>query len=236
MKRIETAALLVRSVPYGEADLVVTFLTEDVGKVAAIVRGARRSTKRFAGGLEPIHGLRILLEDRGKELTVLKEARIELVRAGVVSDLAAMDAAGRALRWARHLCPPRTPEPGVFHGLVTLLDELDRRTEPIAPPLVRFGLGLLGVVGYGLDFRRCVRCGRACPDGRAAFVDVTAGGLVCTSCGGARRSISGELRTLAASVVAGEAEAMTDAQANELLDLIEEVMAAHADYDPSGAR
>ena len=39
-KRVESAALLVRSVPYGEADIVATFFTEESGKLSAIVRGA----------------------------------------------------------------------------------------------------------------------------------------------------------------------------------------------------
>ena len=111
-KRVESAALLVRSVPYGEADIVATFFTEEGGKLSAIVRGARKSTKRFGGALEPIHELFVTLEDRGKELCVLKEARIGRARTGITSDLDAMEAAGQALRWVRHLCPARTPEPG----------------------------------------------------------------------------------------------------------------------------
>jgi DNA repair protein RecO (recombination protein O) len=66
VKRIETAALLVRSVAYGEADLIATFFTETDGKLSAMIRGARRSTKRFGGALEPIHELHVVLDDKGK--------------------------------------------------------------------------------------------------------------------------------------------------------------------------
>ena len=61
----------MRSVPFGEADLVASFFTKESGKVSTIVRGARRSTKRFGGALEPLHELAISLEDKGKELCVL---------------------------------------------------------------------------------------------------------------------------------------------------------------------
>ena len=132
MKRIESAALLVRSVAYGEADIIATFFTETDGKLSAIVRGARRSTKRFGGALEPIHELFIVLDDKGKELCVLKEARIVRPREGIVSDLDLMDAAGRALRWVRHLCPARTPEPSAWDSLRALLDVLDAQF-PAAP-------------------------------------------------------------------------------------------------------
>jgi DNA repair protein RecO (recombination protein O) len=249
VRRIDTAALLVRAVPYGDADLVATFFTETDGKLAAIVRGARRSSKRFGGALEPMHELFVTLEDKGKELTTLKEARIQRARVGLTSRLDAMDAAGRALRWVRHLCPARTPEPAAWEALRALLDALDRldatgegRGEggaevPLA--LAVFGFRLLAAVGYGLDLERCARCGRACPEGRAAYVDAGAGGLVCSSCGGARRTMSGELRRVALRALAGpEADpgAQPDAratpeQANELLAILEDAMAAHTDFD-----
>lgn len=235
MKKIESAALLVRSVPYGEADLVATFFTEQTGKVAAIVRGARRSSKRFAGALEPIHELFVTLEDKGKELCVLKEARIAQPRLGITSDLDTMEAAGHALRWVRHLCPARTPEPGAWASLRELLDVLDARRAadaPVATHLGGFGLRLLADVGYGVELSRCVRCGRACPEGRPAYVDAAGGGLVCSSCGGARRTMPGELREAALRLARGETVALSPREAAALVDLVEEAMAVHAGFDP----
>ena len=235
-RRIESAALLVRSVAYGEADIIATFFTETDGKVSSIVRGARRSTKRFGGALEPIHELVVVLDDKGKELCVLKEARIGRIREGIVADLDAMDAAGRALRWVRHLCPARTPEPSAWASLRALLDVLDAGFPPLQH-LAVFGFGLLADVGYGIDFERCVRCGKPCPAGRPAFLDAAGGGLVCMSCGGARRTIGAELRALALRAQGREPGIeMTPAQASELVAIAEEAMSAHADFDPHSAK
>lgn len=232
MKRIESAALLVRSVAYGEADIIATFFTETDGKVSAIVRGARRSAKCFGGALEPIHELFVTLDDKGKELCVLKEARIHHPRSGITGDLDAMDAAGRALRWVRHLCPSRTPEPSAWASLKALLDVLDARFPPLKY-LAVFGFGLLADVGYAIDFERCVRCGKPCPEGRPAFVDAAGGGLVCMTCGGARRTVSATLRALALRAQAREPDLeITPAQAAELVAIAEEAMSAHADFDP----
>ncbi|MGH7294638.1 MAG: DNA repair protein RecO, partial [Polyangiaceae bacterium] len=111
MNRIEGEALVVRTVEVGEADVIATLVTEQVGKVSAIVRGARKGSRRVGGALEPVHTIAVLLEDRGAELTTLKESRIVRTRVGLVSRLEALEAAGVALRWVRHLFPPRTPEP-----------------------------------------------------------------------------------------------------------------------------
>ena len=48
MEPVHTRALLLKQVDTGESDRVVTLLTEDLGKVSAIARGARRSRKRPA--------------------------------------------------------------------------------------------------------------------------------------------------------------------------------------------
>ncbi len=103
--------------------------------------------------------------------------------------------------------------------------------------LAVFGFGLLADVGYAIDFERCVRCGKPCPEGRPAFIDAAGGGLVCMTCGGARRTISSELRTLAVRAQSREPNlTMTAAQASELVAIAEEAMSAHADFDPHGAK
>jgi DNA repair protein RecO (recombination protein O) len=246
IRRIDSNALLVRSVPYGESDLIATFFTEQIGKVSSIVRGARRSTKRFGGALEPLHELALSMEDKGKELCLLKEARIVRARTGMASNLEAMEAAGQALRWVRHLCPPRTPEPAAWASSTAILDALDEVAAAVAKDdlnpeearrrtrqeLAVFGLRLLTDMGYGFELDRCIRCGRACPEGRSAFVDAGGGGIVCTSCGGARRTISGDLRALYVGALRGQSIDLSWEQAGSLIDLAEEAMAAHADFDP----
>jgi DNA repair protein RecO (recombination protein O) len=125
VSRIESEALVVRTVELGESDVVATLITEQAGKVSAIVRGARKGSRRVGGALEPVHTIAVLLEDRGGELATLKESRIVRARAALTANLDALDAAGIALRWVRHLFPPRTPEPEGWRVLVELLDVLD---------------------------------------------------------------------------------------------------------------
>ena len=227
MKRIESEALLVRSVAFGESDIIATFLTLTSGKVAAIVRGGRKSSKRVGGAIEPFHTLSVHLDDRGGELLTLREARLTRVRAGIAQNLEALDAGGAALRWARHLCPPRTPEPKAYDTLIALLDALDVGAQDPNVELARAALHLLTDVGYALDLERCVTCGKACPSGRPAFVDAGRGGLVCSACGGARARLEPHLRAVARAAQKGGNPPMTGAEAAEILALVEGAMAAH---------
>ena len=229
--RIATEALLLRRVDYGEADLVLTLLTEKLGKVSALARGARKSVKRFGGSLEPMHTLAVELDERpGAELFTLLESKLKTPRARIMDSLAAMEAAGKALSWARRAAPPRTPEEAPYAVLSTLLDRLAvaPAPEPSAVALAEAGLCLLSAFGWGIDFERCVRCGRQALPTQSASVDATRGGLICRSCGGARLRISASAREHMARAAAGQTEVLTPEEASSALSIVEAALGAHA--------
>jgi len=229
-KILRTEALLVRRVPVGEADVIVTLFTEARGVLSAVARSARRQNKRLVG-LEPMHVLRVSLEEREhKDLAVLQEASIAHARMHLCAALDRMEAAGRALRWIRAVAPPNTREPGLFTTLNELLDALATQGSTRSPEaeLATAGLRLLADMGFGLVLDRCVRCGRVCPVQAPACLDPLAGGLVCRACGGARLVLGAELRKRVEAACAGDDEALCEEDARIVVDLVEAVMAAHA--------
>jgi DNA repair protein RecO (recombination protein O) len=229
--RIATEALLLRRVEYGEADLVLTLLTQKLGKVSALARSARKSMKRFGGSIEPMHTLMLELDERpGAELFTLVEAKLLVPRAKILSSLAAMEAAGKALSWARRAAPPRTPEEAPYAVLSTLLDRLaaDPTPESSALALSEAGLCLLSAFGWGIDFERCVRCGRQALPAQSASVDAVRGGLICRSCGGARLRISAGARERMARAATGETGVLNADEAQPALSIVEAALGAHA--------
>jgi DNA repair protein RecO (recombination protein O) len=226
-----TRALLLKRVEYGDADLVLTLFTEKLGRVSALARSARRSQRRFGSSLEPLHTLEVRLEDRPKnELSLLREARIVTPRSALTTSLERMRAAGRALGWVRKAAPAHTPEPELFAALEALLDELGAPDAVEADrALAASGLYLLSALGWGLDFERCVRCGKPCPHESTALVDPARGGLVCRSCGGARKRLDPALRErLGRAAASGDPRALEPGDAEIALSLVEDVLEAHA--------
>jgi len=231
---LESDALVVRTVDVGESDVVATLITEKFGKLGVIARGARKGSKRLGGALEPVHTINVAVDDKGKELSTLKESRIVRLRDTVVRDLEALDAAAIALRWARHVFPLRTPEPEGWRVLIDLLDRLDAASSPSTiarTELARAGLAMLTAVGWGLELARCVVCGRACPDEKAAFIDPGRGGLVCTRCGGARGVLTPPERRAALTLASGATDKVDDAGTTAVLKLVDLAMAAHAGFE-----
>jgi DNA repair protein RecO (recombination protein O) len=229
--RHASEALLLRRVEYGEADLVLTLLTRKLGKLSALARGARKSSKRFGGVLEPMHTLAITLDERpGAELLTLSEAKLSVPRSKLLGSLAALEAAGKALSWVRRAAPPRTPEAEPYTVLTTLLDRLNdgAHTEPPVIALAEAGLSLLSAFGWGIDFERCVRCGRGALPAQSASVDAVRGGLVCRSCGGARLRISAAARGHMARASAGDTGVLTHGEAADALNIVDAALGAHA--------
>ncbi len=60
---VETAAILLRSVDYGEADRIVTLLGRARGKRALFARSIRKSKRRFRGGVGPFSVLEVSYQE-----------------------------------------------------------------------------------------------------------------------------------------------------------------------------
>jgi DNA repair protein RecO (recombination protein O) len=222
-------------VPYGEADVVITLFTEALGKVAAMARGARKSKRRFAAALEPMHTVQVTIDERpGAELFGLREAVVVVPRTHILGDLDRMNAAGKALRWARGGSPNRTPENGVWLELETLLGRLDDPADTLPPGthLAASGLRMLRHFGYGLELDACVRCGRACDPTRSAYVDAGAGGLICQSCGGGQSPhhhlVDAATRGRLSAAASGRDAALHAGDTAVAQKLVDEALAGHA--------
>jgi DNA repair protein RecO (recombination protein O) len=66
-------AIVLRRTDFGEADRILTLFTPAYGKVRAIAKGARRTTSRLAGHLEPFTRTQLLLAT-GRELDIVTQA------------------------------------------------------------------------------------------------------------------------------------------------------------------
>lgn len=71
----EMEAFVLRAMPLGESDRIVTFLTRSAGKVRAVAKGARRSRRRFGSNLEPLSRVRLSwFEREGSDLGRIEAA------------------------------------------------------------------------------------------------------------------------------------------------------------------
>lgn len=188
---VTTAALVSRSVDYGEADRVLTLLTRDVGKVAALARGARRSRRRFGAALDlfVVGRAALRLGRDGRLATLERFDPTDDYGTSIARDVIKLAHGSYLLELARELWPADQREPELFalvvDGLATLASQ-----RPSAGLLRAFELQVLRAVGLVPCLDRCVRCGAAAGNAALSF-SVAEGGVVCSPCGPAGWSLSG---------------------------------------------
>jgi DNA repair protein RecO (recombination protein O) len=193
-QKIITKAIVLRRVAYGEADWVVTLLGQDTGHVSALARSARKSTRRFAGGLGMgMAGEAKLQERSGADLMALESFDVYADHPRLATDVAKTAHAAYAVELCDRLCPARHPEPSVFEWLDEFLARLDAGTAT-AERLRVFELGLLCRLGMGPSLDRCISCGRQDLGDEVVRFHPAAGGVFCGNCARTGDLVTGSVR------------------------------------------
>lgn len=141
---------------HGESSLILSVLTETQGRHRGLVRGGAGRRKR--GQLQV--GNRVHVTWRGRLAEHLGSFTVEPVTAHAAAYLDSPDALAflnAACAVAEAVLPEREPHPAVFRALAGLLGILDDPDAGTA--YVKWELGVLGDLGFGLDLEACAATG-----------------------------------------------------------------------------
>ncbi len=168
--------IVLRTLRLGEADRIITFVTQAHGKVRAVAKGVRKTKSRFGARLEPLTHVSLLLYE-GRELDVVTQAEtVDHFRA-IREDLHRMSRATSMLEAVDQLAQEREPSPRLYQMLLGALRALAAHDADLI--LAAFFWKLLSLEGAHPVLERCASCGRE--EALEAF-DHTEGGVLCRSC------------------------------------------------------
>ena len=196
----ESEAIVLRTYPLREADLLVTLFTRLEGKIRGVARSAKKSKRRFGGALEPLTQVRASYNDReGQELARLDS--FEILESPLASEVNYPRAVALAhvAELLDELVPDREPNDTVFRLALAVLAEL--REHDIWLPLTYFELWMTRLMGYLPDLSECIVCGHAL-NGSRSYFHALADGLMCANDKRlASSELSGESRQLASRML-----------------------------------
>ena len=203
--------MVLASVNYREADLIVTFLTRELGLLSALARYGRRSRRRFVGGLLAPGAMAwydFTLKPQSSLAFVEKAEENPRVHRlppdPVIQALAAF-----ALELVRGFETPLNPAPASFNLLVRHLSRLAQvsEEETARRTALEFSLKYLPLAGFGPALSACLACGApAGPEGSGWRWHPASGGLYCPRCPGSGRPVpSAFLAVLDGTAPAGSA-------------------------------
>lgn len=194
MTATETLAIVLRSTAYGEADRVVTLFGRTVGRVAAVARAARKSQRRFGGGLGyGSVGTAVLRDKAGAELATLERFEPE-APAPRLDDLVKAAHVAYALELVEKLTPQRQPDAALFDWTLAVLTTWSSDAPATAATLRVFELGLLRDLGLAPALDRCVVCGRSVAADESVRWMAARGGVACSGCAATGRPVSPPVR------------------------------------------
>ncbi len=186
-------AIVLSRENFGEADQYVQFLTQNWGVITVLARSARKSKRRYVGGLDIFCHDDIFLRGDPRERPYLNELSVLNSFPNLRNDLEKMLAAGRAVQWIRRLADMATPMPSVYSLLGQTLAVIEKEPNPDRLELLGllFKLKLLSSLGLKPRLEACVRCGET--ESREILFDITGGGAVCRKCSPRELSSLGEV-------------------------------------------
>ncbi len=227
----ESEAIVLRTYPMREADLLVTLLTRVEGKVRGVARSAKKSKRRFGGALEPLTYVRAFYDVRERQELVRLDA-CEVLESPLASEVsyARAVALGHIAELLDELLPDREANDAVFRLTLSVLEVLTG--EDIWMPVTYFELWLTRLVGFLPELNECVVCGRNL-NGSRAYFHALADGLMCAEDKRlASSEISGESRMLAAKMFRAPVESFANvawpkAQGADLRKFLMQILQRH---------
>src|SRR6266568_3703118 len=193
----ESEAIVLRTYPFRESDLLVTLFTRVEGKVRGVARAAKKSRRRFGGALEPLTYIKVAYEDRERQELARLDA-CEVLDSPLTSQVSYPRAValGHVAELLDELLPDREANDAVFRLALSVLAQL--RGQDFWVPVTYFDLWLARLMGYLPELSECLACGRAL-NGSRAFFHALADGLMCP-----------EHKRLASSEISAESRRLAD--------------------------
>ena len=169
-------ALVLRTWPFHEADLLVSLFTREQGRVKGVARHAMRSRRRFGGALEPMTHVRATYSERPKQELVRLDS-FEIVSSPLTlpidyARIAALELVAEVLEEL----PEGAVDDAVFRLAVAVLEEM--QVGRVGVPVTYFCLWMNRLLGWMPELGHCVVCGLDLRGG-TVWYSATSDGVTC---------------------------------------------------------
>src|ERR1051326_7555446 len=173
----QSEALILRTWPFHEADLLVTFFTRAEGKLRGVAKAAKKSKRRFGGALEPLTHVTAHWEGMEKQ-ELVRLGSCDIISSPLTSQMTypRVVALSYVAEVIDQLLPDREPSDDIFRLTLAVVNQL--KANSIWLPLTYFDLWIVRLIGLLPDLHACVACGTVLNGSRAYFHPL-ADGLLC---------------------------------------------------------
>lgn len=181
-----TEAVILKQMPLGEADRILTMFTPSFGKVRAVAKGVRKPTSRMGGSVEPLTRANMLLS-KGNELDIVSQSEPIDAYLAVRGDLEKTSTSFYMAELIDAFTTEQSENRSLYRHFVSSLETLCELKSDGNGNVREFILlrasyesGLLIMTGYRPQIHKCIECGLP-PQGTVSF-SASGGGVICQRC------------------------------------------------------
>lgn len=174
----KTRGIVLKRMNFGEADRILTVLTERFGKIKAIAKGVRRLKSKLAGSLEPFILLDLQLHE-GKTFYIVTGSSIESEFSNIHDNLKKTSQAFYLAELIDKFLPEHQKSEKIFFLFCQALEYLNNNEKSLF--LRVFELKIIEASGFHPELYECVHCKNKLED-ESNFWDAIEGGVICPAC------------------------------------------------------
>lgn len=141
----KTEGLVLKKMPFGEADFLVRVLTRDFGKMDVLARGARKAHSKLNFHLDMLNYVRISFVKNEERLPTLTDAEVLERYDDWFLEADLLSVAGRVLQVLDIIILPGSKDEGIFEMALDFFKKTDSSEENA----LKFLRGIFDHEGYG---------------------------------------------------------------------------------------
>jgi DNA repair protein RecO (recombination protein O) len=180
MPLVQSEAIILQTRKFSETSKIISAFTRDRGRISVMIKGGRKGTKKFPGGVETLNRVELQYYYKpGRDLQNFKSADLVASYLGLRNDLK-RTYTGLSLAETTLRCTlPEDVHAELFQVLTSALGALDQ--VETAPWTIRWHclLQLCRLLGFGMNLQNCRSCGSKGP---MRGFDLELGSFVCSHC------------------------------------------------------
>ncbi len=177
---LKTEGIVLKRFDYRETSQIAIFFTRDYGKVSGILKGIRRSSKKFGSSIDSFSLNDIVYYKYCRsELHLISQCDLKEYYLSIRQDYKRNLAANYMLELVSSIMPTEQKNEEIFQLMLDYLNSLGKISD-IDKLVHIFQVKILSLSGFRPHIDSCVRCQKKVV-GRARF-SLREGGLLCQNC------------------------------------------------------
>ncbi|MGA8264493.1 MAG: DNA repair protein RecO [Ignavibacteriaceae bacterium] len=179
---LKTESVVLSKLNYGDTSLIVSLFTKEMGKISAILKGARSPKSKIGMKIDPINYVEVVFYNKDtRDLQIISSADLLEHYSKIKEDLEKLKYAYSVIELVKNLTPEHEQNVRLFNGIVRILSLFESSGDSPNLIFARFFLFFLHEIGYEVQLEKCMSCGLTDLDGLQLSYNFSTG-LLCDRC------------------------------------------------------